>query len=131
MTESLASAESMKGKQGIERIINAAGHSIRGLRGTWRTEAAFRQECALLCILLPAAFWLGETPMQIALLLMSCLIVLIVELLNTAIEVAIDRVGMERHELSGRAKDVASAAVLLSLIQVALVWGLVAWERFA
>jgi len=120
----------MKGKQGLERIINAAGHSMHGLQGTWRTEAAFRQECLLLCILFPLAIWLGETSVQIAILLMSCIIVLIVELLNTAIEVAIDRVGMERHELSGKAKDVASAAVLLSLIQVALVWGLVAWERF-
>lgn len=125
------SAASLKGKQGIERIIAAAGNSVRGLRDTWQHEAAFREECALLCIFVPAAFWLGRTPAQIALLLMSCMIVLIVELLNTSVEVAIDRIGMEHHELSGRAKDVASAAVLLSLLQVVIVWSLVAWERFS
>lgn len=125
------SAVSLKGKQGIERIIAAGGHSIRGLKDTWRSEAAFREECFLLCLFVPAAFWLGNTPTQIALLLLSCMIVLIVELLNTAIEVAIDRVGMERHELSGRAKDVASAAVLLGLLQVVVVWSLVAWEHFS
>jgi len=125
------SVASMKGKQGIERIIAAGGHSVRGLRDTWRSEAAFREECFLLCIFAPAAFWLGQTPSRIALLLMSCLMVLIVELLNTSVEVAIDRIGMERHELSGRAKDVASAAVLLSLVQVVIVWSLIAWERFA
>ena len=84
-----------------------------------------------MCLFFPAAIWLGKTGTQIALLLLSCLLVLIVELLNTAVEVAIDRVGMEHHELSGRAKDVASAAVFLSLVQVLVVWGLIAWERFA
>jgi diacylglycerol kinase (ATP) len=130
-TDGENSAASLKGKQGLERIIAAGGNSVRGLRETWRNEAAFREECALLCIFLPSAFWLGKTPTQIAVLLMSCLLVLIVELLNTSVEVAIDRIGMERHELSGRAKDVASAAVLLSLLQVVIVWSLVAWERFA
>lgn len=125
------SAASLKGKQGIERIIAAAGNSLKGFKQAWQHEAAFREECFLLCLFVPAAFWLGSDGLQIAVLLMSCLIVLIVELLNTAVEVAIDRVGMERHELSGRAKDVASAAVFLSLAQVLVVWGLVAWQRFA
>ena len=124
------SAQSFKGKQGLARIMAAAANSMKGLKEAWQHEAAFREECMLLCLFLPAAFWLGKTGTQIALLLLSCLLVLIVELLNTAVEVAIDRVGMEHHELSGRAKDVASAAVFLSLVQVLVVWGLIAWERF-
>jgi len=129
--ESENSAASLKGKQGIERILAAAGNSLKGFKEAWRNEAAFREECLLLCFFFPAAFWLGENGTQIAILLMSCFIVLIVELLNTAVEVVVDRVSMERHELSGRAKDVASAAVFLSLAQVLVVWGLVAWQRFA
>ncbi len=125
------SATSLKGKQGLVRIIAAAGNSMKGFRDTWQHEAAFREECYLLCIFLPAAFWLGQTAAQIALLLMSCFIVLIVELLNTAVEVVVDRIGMEYHELSGRAKDIGSAAVFLGLTQVLVVWGLVAWQRFA
>jgi diacylglycerol kinase (ATP) len=125
------SAASLKGKQGMARIMAATGNSIKGFRAAWLNEAAFRQECLLLCLFFPAAFWLGENGLQIAILLMSCFIVLVVELLNTAVEVAIDRIGMERHELSGRAKDVASAAVFVSLAQVLVVWILVAWQRFA
>lgn len=116
--------ESFKGKQGLERLIAAWVNSWRGFHSAWQHEAAFRQECYLLCLLAPAAFWLGENAVQVAILLMSCLIVLIVELLNSAIEAAIDRIGPERHELSGRAKDIASAAVFLSLAQVVLVWGI-------
>lgn len=125
------SAAALKGKQGLARIVAAAANSMKGFRAAWLNEAAFRQECFLLCLFFPAAFWLGENGLQIAVLLMSCLIVLIVELLNTAVEVVVDRVSMERHELSGRAKDVASAAVFMSLAQVLLVWGLIAWQRFA
>jgi diacylglycerol kinase (ATP) len=124
-------ATSLKGKQGVARIIAAAGNSMQGFRVAWVNEAAFRQECLLLCLFFPAAFWLGEDGLQIAVLLLSCFIVLIVELLNTAIEVAVDRISMERHELSGRAKDVASAAVFLSLVQVLLVWGAIAWQHFS
>lgn len=125
------SAASLKGKRGLARVVAAAGHSMKGFRAAWIHEDAFRQECILLCVFFPAAFWLGENGLQIAVLLMSCLLVLIVELLNTAVEAVVDRVGMERHELSGRAKDVASAAVFLSLAQVLVVWGLIAWQRFA
>jgi len=125
------SAISLKGKQGLERILAAAGYSWSGLKQAWRHEAAFREECWLLCFFFPAAFWLGENSVQIAILLMSCFVVLIVELLNSAVESVVDRVGMERHELSGRAKDMGSAAVFLSLAQVLVVWSLVAWQRFA
>lgn len=131
MNSASTDATSLKGKQGLARIAAAGRNSLRGLRDTWQHEAAFREECYLLAVFFPAAFWLGQNAFEIAVLLMSCLIVLIVELLNTAVEVAIDRVGMERHQLSGRAKDVASAAVLLSLVQVVVVWSLVAWNRFA
>lgn len=123
--------ESFKGKQGLERVFAAAGNSMKGFKAAWQNEAAFREECFLLCLFVPAAFWLGENGTQIAVLLMSCFLVLIVELLNTAVEVVVDRVGMERHELSGRAKDIGSAAVFLGLAQVLVVWGLVAWQRFA
>src|SRR5688572_20314734 len=125
------SADSLKGKQGLERILAATGYSRNGLQQAWRHEAAFRQECWLSCLFFPAAFWLGKDAVQIAILLMSCFVVLIVELLNSAVESVVDRVGMERHELSGRAKDMGSAAVFLSLVQVLVVWGLVAWQRFA
>lgn len=84
----------------------------------------------LAVVLLPAAFWLGRTGVERALLAGTCLLVLIVELLNTAVEYVVDRIGMDRHELSGNAKDVGSAAVFLSLALTAVVWALVAWDRF-
>lgn len=124
MTNPNDTDSSFKGKQGLERLIAAWFNSRRGFCSAWHHEAAFRQECYLLCLLAPAAFWLGENTVEIVILLMSCLIVLIVELLNSAIEAAIDRISPERHELSGRAKDIASAAVFLSLAQVVLVWGI-------
>jgi diacylglycerol kinase (ATP) len=94
------------------------GYALRG-------EEAFQIEFAICVFLVPAALWLGHTGLEKAVLIMSLLIVLITELLNTGIEVAIDRIGKEFHELSGRAKDVGSAAVHLSLLQVPLIWGLV------
>jgi diacylglycerol kinase (ATP) len=124
-------ATAFKGKQGVARILAAAGYSGSGLKMAWRHEAAFREECFLLSVFVPAAFWLGRTTSETALLLMSCLMVLIVELLNTCVEVVVDRIGLEHHELSGRAKDIASAALFLSLLQVLVVWGLVVWGRFA
>jgi diacylglycerol kinase (ATP) len=130
MSDDNHSAIDLKGKQGLERVLAAARYSWSGLKQAWQHEAAFREECVLLCGFFPAAFWLGEDAVQVAILLMSCLLVLIVELLNSAVETVVDRVGMERHELSGRAKDMGSAAVFLSLAQVLLVWGLVAWQRF-
>ena len=115
---------------GIRRIIRAMGFSSQGLAAAWKHEAAFRQEIVLLVILVPAAFWLGETVLLQALLIAVCLLVLIVELFNSAIEAAIDRHGEEQHELSGHAKDMGSAAVLISLLIVLLTWGAVICDRF-
>lgn len=119
------------GKRGLRRIRDAAGYSAAGLASAWRTEEAFRQEVALAVLLVPLALWLGPSPLERVLLLGSWLLVMIVEILNTAVEAAIDRIGDERHPLSGQAKDLGSAAVFLSLVLAALVWGTVAWQRFA
>jgi diacylglycerol kinase (ATP) len=127
-TQDNRSLDEMVGKTGGARILAAFDNSLRGIKLACRDEAAFRQELFLGIFLFPAAIWLGQTPTQIALLLMSLLTVLIVELLNTGIESVVDRVGMEIHEMSGKAKDTASAAVLLSLLQVPVIWGLVAYE---
>ncbi len=115
---------------GIRRILRATKFSAQGLAQAWQHEAAFRQELALVLILVPVAAWLGQTALERAVLIGCCLIVLIVELINSAIEAAIDRHGDEHHELSGRAKDMGSAAVFISLLLVAVVWGLIATERF-
>lgn len=118
------------GNTGLRRIFLATRYSAQGFVHAWRHEAAFRQELALCAVLMPLAFWLGRTPVEELLLVGSCFLVLIVELLNSAIEAVVDRVGSEHHELSGRAKDLGSAAVFLSLLFVAIVWGTVAWLRF-
>ena len=115
---------------GIRRILRATKFSSQGLAQAWRHEAAFRQELVLVLLLAPVAVWLGQTALERAVLIGCCLIVLIVELINSAIEAAIDRHGDEHHELSGRAKDMGSAAVFVSLVLVAVVWGLIAAERF-
>ena len=116
---------SKPGNTGIKRIIHAAGYSWAGLKAAFVHEAAFRQELALCIILIPTGFWLGQTGIERALLVGSLLLVLMVELLNSAIEAAIDRFGGEQHELSGRAKDIGSAAVFIALINVMVIWGLV------
>jgi diacylglycerol kinase (ATP) len=121
----------MPGNTGVRRIINASIFSLAGLRAAWINEAAFRQECMLTLVLVPAALWLGQTAVQRALLIFCCVFVLVVELLNSAVESVVDRVGTDHHRLSGRAKDLGSAAVFVSLCLTAFVWGLVAWERFA
>ncbi|WP_019627094.1 diacylglycerol kinase [Thioalkalivibrio sp. ALJT] len=113
------------GNTGFVRIARALVYSWRGLRAAFRHEAAFRQELALAAVLLPLAFWLGQDGVERALLVASVLLVLVVELLNSAVEAAIDRFGDDPHPLSARAKDMASAAVLVSLLLAALVWGLV------
>lgn len=118
------------GNTGLRRIINATFFSMAGLRVAWRDEAAFRQELLLCIVLIPAAFWLGRTAVERSLLIGSCLIVLIVELLNTGIENVVDRFGEERHRLSGQAKDMGSAAVFVSLMLTVVIWSLIAWERF-
>jgi diacylglycerol kinase (ATP) len=119
------------GNTGFRRIFRAARYSSQGLKHAWRHEAAFRQEVGITVILVPAALWLGTTPLERWLLIASCGLVLIVELLNSAVEATVDRFGGERHELSGRAKDMGSAAVFLSLAIVLATWGTVAWQRFA
>jgi len=118
------------GNTGIRRILRATKFSVQGMVQAWRHEAAFRQEIALTVVLTPIAFWLGQTAVERALLIGVCLIVIIVELINSAIEAAIDRHGSEQHELSGRAKDLGSAAVFVSLVLVLLVWSAVAYQRF-
>lgn len=103
---------------------------MAGLRAAWVNEAAFRQECMLTIVLAPLGIWLGQNAVERILLVGSCLLVIVVELLNSGIEAVVDRVGTDRHKLSGRAKDLGSAAVFVSLVIVALVWTLIGWERF-
>lgn len=112
------------------RAIRAARFSAQGFVHAWRHESAFRQELALCIVLMPLGLWLGQTAYERLLLIACLLLVLIVELLNSAVETAIDRIGEEHHELSGRAKDLGSAAVAVSLALVVLVWTTVAWSRF-
>ena len=118
-----------KGRTGIDRILHAAGYSLAGLRAAYSGESAFRQEAWLAIIATPLAFWLGQDWVQIALLLGALMLVLIVELLNSAIEAVVDRVSFELHDLSKRAKDIASAAVLLSLLLCGGVWAAALWQR--
>jgi len=119
-----------KGRTGIDRIVRATGYSLAGLVAAYRGESAFRQEFWLAAVMLPVAFWLGRSWVEVALLGGSVLLVLIVELLNSGIETAIDRVSFEIHDLSKRAKDLASAAVLLSLLLCGSVWSAALWQRF-
>jgi diacylglycerol kinase (ATP) len=124
-----ASAKTMlspyKGKTGLRRLINAFGYSISGLRATYHLEDAFRQEILLAAILLPAALLLPVAATGRALLLASVFLVLIVELLNSAVEAAVDRISLDNHELAKLAKDIGSAAVLLSLVCMTVVWVIV------
>jgi len=115
--------------KGLRRIFNAYRFSMAGLRACFQHEEAFRQEVFLLIPLLPLALWLGRSGVERALLLASLLMVPVVELLNSAIEANVDRVGLERHELSGRAKDIASAAVLLSILLAGAVWVVILLPR--
>ena len=113
------------GNTGLKRIFMAALYSWNGFKAAYRKEEAFRQEVWLALVLIPLAIWLADNGIQLALMLGSVLLVLMVEILNSAVEAVVDRIGMERHKLSGRAKDMGSAAVMLSLINVLVVWGLV------
>ncbi len=110
---------------GWRRLINATGYSWAGLKAAWRNEEAFRQEGLLCAVLTPLALWLGHNSVERSLLIGSLLLLVIVELLNTGIEAAIDRIGFEHHELSGRAKDIGSAAVFMALLNVGVVWLLI------
>jgi len=123
-----STANPQKARSGLNRIWHAAGYSLEGLRAGWG-EKAFRQEAIAALVLLPASLWLGRGWVEVALLAGSVLIVMIVELLNTGIETAIDRIGPEWHDLSKRAKDMGSAAVLLALLLCAGIWGAALFQR--
>ena len=118
-----------KARRGLDRVVHAGLISLAGLRTGWG-ETAFRQEAIAAVVLLPTAFWLGRGWVEVALLSACVMLVLVVELLNTGIEAAIDRVGPEWHALSKKAKDVGSAAVLLSLLLCGGVWAAALWQRF-
>lgn len=119
-----------KGRTGLDRVIHAAGYSWSGLRTAFRNESAFRQETVLALLLIPAAFWLGRSWVETALLAGSVILVMIVELLNSAIEAAIDRISFELHDLSKLAKDFGSAAVMLALLLCGGIWISALWQRF-
>lgn len=119
-----------KGKTGLRRLINAAGYSAAGLRAAFRHEDAFRQEVVAAAVLIPLALWLGHSGSERALLCFSVLAVLIVELVNSAIEATVDRISLENHQLAKRAKDIGSAAVMVALFNAGLVWALVLADHF-
>lgn len=113
------------GQTGIARIISAARYSWQGLKACWQMEAAFRQEVSLALVLIPLGLYLGEGGAEKALLVGACFLVMVVEVLNSAVEAVVDRVGHEKHELSGLAKDLGSAAVFLSLFALGTTWMLI------
>lgn len=114
-----------KGKTGLTRVWNALFYSVAGLKAAYRHEDAFRQEVWLAAVLVPLALWLPVGYLGKALMIASVLLVIIVELLNSAVEATVDRISLDSHDLAKRAKDIGSAAVLVSLVNVAVVWGLV------
>ncbi len=118
------------GYTGFQRIVKATGYSWQGFRAAWQNESAFRQECTLGLILLPLAFVIGQSMLEVAVLISMLAVVLITELLNSAIEAVVDRVGNEHHDLAGRAKDMGSAAVFVSLALVVIVWTMMSIKNF-
>jgi len=119
----------LKGKRGLKRIVNATVYSVRGLRAAWEHESAFRQEVVLSVFMLPAALWLGTTWLERAFLIATVVLVLAAELLNSAVEAAVDRVSMDMHLLAGRAKDMGSAAVFFTLLLCGGTWAAALWAR--
>ena len=117
--------------RGVARLRAAFRNSLAGLRDIWRGEEAFRIEAVILVPSIPAAFWLGESALSVAALIVSVLMLLIVEILNSAIEAVVDRIGPERHELSRIAKDLGSLAVLLTALAAGLIWLAALWDRLA
>jgi diacylglycerol kinase (ATP) len=115
--------------RGLRRLLNAFVNTRRGFAGAWREEEAFRQECLLALVAVPAGLWFGGSGVGRALLVGPMLLILIVELLNSAVEAAIDRIGVERHALSGLAKDLGSAAVFTSFVLLGASWALVLLDR--
>lgn len=125
-------SKSMKPPQkGLMRIVRATGNSLRGYRMALKFEAAVRQDTVLALILVPLALWLGATMVEKVVLILPVLVLLIVELLNSAIEATVDRISPDLHELSGRAKDMASAAVMFSLLMIGVTWVLILWPRLS
>jgi diacylglycerol kinase (ATP) len=116
-----------KGKQGIARLINAIGYSRDGLGAAWKNEAAFREEVMFAIVAIPLALFLGNSGVDRALLIGSILLILIVEILNSGLEAIVDKASPEKHELAKQAKDMGSAAVMLSLVNAAVVWACVLW----
>ena len=114
----------------VEHILKALIWSMAGIKAAWKNEQAFRWEATIVLLMIPVGFWLGRTAVEWALLIASSMLILITELLNSALEAVVDRIGPERHELSKRAKDMGSAAAFISMITAAVVWGLIAYERF-
>ena len=114
----------------FRHIINALIWSAGGIKAAWKHELAFRSQVIVIAAMIPVGIWLGETAVQWALLFGSCMLVLITELLNSALETIVDRIGLEHHELSGRAKDLGSAAAFFSMATAVIIWGLIAYERF-
>ncbi|WP_296055449.1 diacylglycerol kinase [uncultured Amphritea sp.] len=116
-------------RTGIKRFYFATKYSMQGIKATWKEEPAFRYEVSALVVMLPAAFWLAQSGLQLALLLSCCFLVLAFEIVNSAIEAVVDRWGPEYHELAGRAKDMGSAAVFMMLNMTGVVWAGVAWDN--
>ncbi|WP_445496111.1 diacylglycerol kinase [Photorhabdus sp. SF281] len=116
--------------KGLTRIIKATGYSMKGLRAAWQNEAAFRQEIIVAILAVIVAFYLNISAIERILLIGSVMLVVIVEILNSAIEAVVDRIGSEFHELSGRAKDMGSAAVFLTMLLSLIVWSTVLWRYF-
>lgn len=121
---------SKPGRRGLRRLVAACRFSFRGYRAAWRMEEAFRTEVLMALVLFPAALWLGQSTATRLLLIMSWVIVIFAELMNTAIESVVDRVGHEKHPLSGQAKDLGSALVFTGNVLALVVWVMIAWERF-
>jgi diacylglycerol kinase (ATP) len=119
------------GKTGLARLLAATGYSMKGFRAAWKYEEAFRIEATLACACIPLAFWVGSDLTHQLLLVISCGLVLLAELFNSAIEAAVDRFGSEMHPLSGQAKDIGSAAVFTALLLFLIVWAPSLWQRFA
>ncbi len=123
----MTDAAAYKGKKGLTRLWNALGYSRDGIGAAWTNEAAFREEILLAAVTIPLAFYLGQNGVERALMVGAILLILIVEILNSAVEAVVDKASPEKNELAKRAKDMGSAAVLFSLINAAVIWACVLW----
>jgi diacylglycerol kinase (ATP) len=124
------SAMTKPGNRGLRRVIAATMFSFKGFKAAWQNEEAFRTEILLAIVLVPTAFWLGQSTVERLLLLLSLILVILAELANTAIESVVDRISSEQHPLSGQAKDLGSSLVFVTNMTVLLVWGMIGWDRF-